>query len=70
MTTNRLQELREARTEARTEIATLCGVTERTVERWESEATAIPDSQKQALTEHFQVSVEHLLGWDRTKAAA
>lgn len=69
MTTNRLQELREQRGLARSEIATLCGVTERTVERWEKGDTAIPDPQKRVLTAYFNVTVERLMGWDQVEVA-
>lgn len=70
MTDTRLQELREARGEQRTEIATLCRVGERTVQRWEEGATGIPDHHKLTLADYFGVSVEHLMGWDCTGAAA
>lgn len=67
MTTNRLRILREKNGEARTELATLCGVTERTIERWEGGVTGIPDAQKRLLGEHFGVSTDALMGWDRNE---
>lgn len=70
MTTNRVQTLREAREMPRTDLASKCGVSERTVQRWEEGTTGIPDTQKRKLAELFEVSVEYLLGWDSEKAAA
>ncbi len=54
----------------RTDLASKCGVSERTVQRWEEGTTGIPDTQKRKLAELFEVSVEYLLGWDSEKAAA
>jgi transcriptional regulator with XRE-family HTH domain len=50
------------------EAADFCGVTSRTVERWIREEVAIPDDQKRRLADRLEVSVEYLLGWDRTPA--
>ncbi len=54
----------------RIELALHCGVTERTIQRWEEETTGIPDDQKLVLTELFKVTVERLLGWDREGVTA
>jgi DNA-binding XRE family transcriptional regulator len=70
VTTNRLQELYEREGLSRAAVADFCGVRERTVERWEKEDTGIPDDQKRRLCRRFKVSAEHLMGWDRTEAAA
>lgn len=41
-----------------------------TIDRWENGTTPIPDDAKLILSRHFNVSVEHLLGWDREEAVA
>lgn len=77
MPPNRIAELREARGLSRVALAVLCGVTtEVTIARWERGETAVPDKAKFTLAEHFEVSIEYLMGWDRqapespSKAAA
>lgn len=67
---NRLRRLREDRELHLVEVAAICKVGERTVRRWEAGEVAIPDEHKLALAAHFGVSIEHLMGWDRTEAAA
>jgi transcriptional regulator with XRE-family HTH domain len=71
---NRLADLRRSREMSIAELAVLCDVGHRTVERWERGETGIPDDQKRLLCQHFEVSADHLLGWDRQpetgKAAA
>lgn len=65
---NRLRELREAEGLTTAEVATLTGRgTSQTVMRWETGITPIPDDAKRVLSERFAVSVEHLMGWDRTE---
>ena len=68
--TNRLRSLRENRDLHLVEVAAVCKVGERTVRRWEAGEVAIPDEHKLALAAFFGVTVEHLMGWDRTGAAA
>jgi hypothetical protein len=52
------------------QVAALTGrQTSVTVERWERGDNPIPDDAKLILSRHFNVTVEHLLGWDREKAA-
>jgi len=67
---NRLREVYEAADMRRSEVAALCKVGERTVYRWERSEIAVPDQHKLTLAEFFGVSLEHLMGWDRTEAAA
>ena len=67
---NRLAELRRAAGMSIAELAVLCDVGHRTIERWERGETAIPDEQKRLLCLHFEVSADHLLGWDRQEAKA
>lgn len=67
---NRLRELYEARGLRRSEIAAICKVAERTVHRWEKGEVAIPDEHKLTLAEFFDVEPAHLMGWDRSEAAA
>ena len=70
---NRIKELREAKDLSRVHLAALCGVkTEVTVARWERLETTVPDNAKEILAREFEVSIEHLMGWDRddTRAAA
>lgn len=66
---NRLQELREARSLHLVEVAAVCRVSERTLRRWEATEIAVPDSHKPTLAAFFDVSVEHLMGWDRQPAS-
>lgn len=54
----------------RYEIVALCKRDSSTVGRWISGEVPIPDEAKRLLAAKFNVSVEHLLGWDRTEAAA
>ena len=65
MTVNRITELLDREEMSLAGAADLCGVRERTVERWIREETGIPDAQKRVLAERFSCTVEHLLGWDR-----
>lgn len=62
---NRLAELRRSCEMSIAELAVLCDVGHRTIERWERGETGIPDEQKRVLCLHFSVSIEHLMGWDR-----
>lgn len=48
---------------SRTQVAAELGVSERTVYRWETGETSVPDDQKLALSELFGVSVPWLMGW-------
>lgn len=61
---NRLAELREAHGLSRLQVAAHLGKkTERTVYRWEVGETDIPDDDKLALADLFQVSVTWLMRW-------
>lgn len=65
---NRLAELREARDWHRTVVAATFNVGERTVYRWEIEETPVPSDLIPALAQLFNVTPEHLMGWDREPA--
>lgn len=67
---NRIRDLREATGLKRHELAVELGVDPTTVYRWEKGTTAIDDDTKHQLAARFGVSIEHLMGWDRTEAAA
>jgi transcriptional regulator with XRE-family HTH domain len=63
---NRLRELREARGLKLYDIAALLRVDPSTVNRWETgRVSNVPDDAKLALARFFDVSVAHLMGWDR-----
>lgn len=67
---NRLAELRNARGEKLWE---LCAIVQRdstTIWRWEAGKSAIPHDVLRILAEHYGVTAEHLLGWDRDSKAA
>ena len=59
---NRLARLRAAQEISRSELAELFGVHERTVYRWETGETPIPEKHWERLSELFGVSVAYLLG--------
>jgi hypothetical protein len=65
---NRLGELIAASGAKRFEIAALCERDTTTIGRWISGEVPIPTDALRSLTEHFGVTVEHLLGWDREPA--
>ena len=67
---NRLEELRESAGLSRAAVADQVRVGEHQVRRWESGDALIPTKHLAALTAMFGCTVEHLLGWDRTEAAA
>jgi transcriptional regulator with XRE-family HTH domain len=62
-TKNRLGELREAEGWDREDLADSLGVSKRTIERWESGETGIPDRRKAELSHIFGVSISYLMGW-------
>jgi DNA-binding transcriptional regulator YiaG len=62
---NRIQELREARGWHRSVVAAKFNVGERTIRRWEDEATAVPSTAIPVLADIFETSPEYLMGWDR-----
>jgi transcriptional regulator with XRE-family HTH domain len=62
---NRLAELRQARDWHRTVIAAEFNLSEKTISRWESGEVAIPSDCIPRLADLFDVSPEHLMGWDR-----
>jgi transcriptional regulator with XRE-family HTH domain len=63
--TNRIASLRAASGLTRTQVAARLGLkSERTVYRWETGGSGIPDSSKFALAEMFGVSVPWLMGWE------
>lgn len=67
---NRLGELREAQGLNVPKFAVAFGVDPSTVYRWERGTTEIDDATKGRLASYFGVSIEHLMGWDRTEAKA
>lgn len=64
---NRLEELRETQGYPRTKIATICGVGEAQVRRWESGEVLVPTRHLPALCALFDTDTEHLMGWDTTR---
>lgn len=69
---NRLGELMEAHEPplSRLDVASLCKRDTSTVGRWIDGQVPIPDEAKQILCAEFDCTVEWLMGWDRTEAAA
>jgi transcriptional regulator with XRE-family HTH domain len=65
---NRIRELREKHELSRPELAVELGVDPSTLYRWETEGSEVPDEMKRRLAERFDVSREHLMGWDREPA--
>jgi transcriptional regulator with XRE-family HTH domain len=61
---NKLRELREERDLTRRELALRIGVTESTVERWETAKRGIPDAKKLELAGLLGVTPSELMGWD------
>jgi transcriptional regulator with XRE-family HTH domain len=67
---NRLSELRAEHNLSRPDVAAKLGLkSERTVRRWETGESGIPDASKLKLAEMFGVSVSGLMGWDEDVAA-
>lgn len=64
MVKNRIEMLRNMAKLKPVDVASAMGVGERTVVRWERGLNQIPDEQKLALAEYFEVSVSFLMGWD------
>jgi transcriptional regulator with XRE-family HTH domain len=67
---NRLAELREQRDWHRTVVAASCNVGEKTVYRWETGESQVPSNLIPALADLFDVSPEHLMGWDHEPATS
>jgi hypothetical protein len=67
---NRLGELMETHEPPlkRLDIAALCRRDTTTVGRWIKGEVPIPDEAKRILAAYFDVTVEQLMGWDRTPA--
>ena len=61
---NRLKELRKIKNETQSEIADLLQVNVKTISRWESGESSIRIAQANMLADHFNVSVDYLLGYD------
>lgn len=61
----RLEELRATKGLELYDVAALLRVTEGQVRRYENGSSVIPTLRARTLAEHFGVSVEHLMGWDR-----
>jgi transcriptional regulator with XRE-family HTH domain len=61
---NRIAQLRGASGLSRQDVATRLGVSERTVYRWETGESSVPDVTKLELAGMFGVSVAWLLGWE------
>lgn len=66
MPKNRIEMLRNQAELKRVDIASRLGVVEMTVMRWERGDTQIPDQQKLALAQMFNVSVPFLMNWPET----
>lgn len=68
--TNRLRELREQHAPelSRAAVAVHVGVGEQQVRRWEDNELLVPTKHLPALTALFKVSVEYLMGWDRSES--
>ncbi len=64
MVENRIQMLRTMAKLKPVDIASALGVGENTARRWEKGSVQIPDVQKLALAEFFEVSVSFLMNWD------
>lgn len=65
---NRLKEIRKEQGKTQKELATLLGVTEMTISRWENmEELSIKHEQAQRLAEYFGVSDSYLLGYSDFK---
>lgn len=67
---NRIQELREARDWHLTVVGAEFNVSERTVRRWESGEVPVPVDFVPRLAALFDVTPEHLMGWDRIPASS
>jgi DNA-binding transcriptional regulator YiaG len=68
---NRVSQLRATSDLTRSDVAARLGLkSERTVYRWESGESQIPDATKLVLADMFGVTVAHLMGWDREDVAA
>jgi DNA-binding transcriptional regulator YiaG len=62
---NRIAQLRNASGLSRTDVAARLGLkSERTVYRWETGESSVPDPTKLELAQMFGVSVSWLLGWE------
>ena len=61
---NRLKELRKIKNETQSEIANLLQVNVKTISRWESGESSSRIAQANMLADHFNVSVDYLLGYD------
>ncbi len=62
MPQNRLAELREAAGLSRNQLGGELDVNPRTIYRWETGESQIPDSTKAWLCDRFGVSLDHLMG--------
>jgi transcriptional regulator with XRE-family HTH domain len=63
--TNRIASLRAASNLSRSDIAARLGLkSERTVYRWETGESSIPDAMKFQLAEMLGVSVAWMMGWE------
>lgn len=61
---NRLKELRKIKKETQADIADLLQVNTKTISRWEKGESNIKLAQANMLADHFNVSIEHLLGYE------
>jgi DNA-binding transcriptional regulator YiaG len=61
----RLTELRKQKRLELYDVAALLRITEGQVRRYENGQSVIPTLRARILAEHFGVTVEHLMGWDR-----
>ncbi len=69
-TGNRLAEIRAAEGVSQSALAREMGIDKSTIWRWEKGERQMDNDTLRVLCERFGCSVEHLLGWDRPKAAA
>ncbi len=67
---NRLCVLRQEAKVSKAALGRELGVDTSTIWRWEHERSAIPDAQKIALAERFDVTIGYLMGWDTEGQAA
>jgi transcriptional regulator with XRE-family HTH domain len=61
---NRIRILREEREEKQGDLAKLLGVTATTISKWESGTYEMDQVSLKALADHFNVSIDYLLGHD------
>lgn len=63
ITGNRIEQTRRMSELTREQVAVRLDVSARTIYRWESGDTSVPDEHKLAMAEMFGVTVPWLMGW-------